>query len=230
MVDEMPAAIHTLDSFVQQPQPNLGRSLEATVMLASLRAFPRPGVSSSDVAQEKTRARSLFDRVAKDLEIESTNANSPAAVRSISDDVEMHIEVARLWQGENLERMGKALKEALRIDQASGETNPRLINNIAVLHHLEGNLNEARTMYESALTSVTTLPVDNAEALSTTVLYNLARVYEDQGEETFAKDAYDKLLSRHPEYVDGMLIFINPTNNWLRFFQPKSDWHICSPL
>ena len=203
----MPAAIHTLDSFIQQPQPILGRySLEATVMLASLRAFSRPGVSSSDVAQEKARARSLFDRVAKGLEIESANPNSLATIRSIMDDVEMQIEVARLWQGENLERMGKALKEALRVSQASGETNPRLVNNVAVLHHLEGNLIEARAMYENALTSVTTLPVDNAEALSTTVLYNLARVYEDQGDETFARDAYDKLLSRHPEYVDGVFL------------------------
>ena len=182
-------------------------------MLASLRAFPRPGVSSSDVSQEKTRARSLFDRVAKGLEIESASPNGLATLSSIMDDVEMHIEVARLWQGENLERMGRALKEALRVSQASGETNPRLVNNVAVLNHLEGNLSDARAMYESALTSVTTLPVDNAEALSTTILYNLARVYEDQGEETFAKDAYDKLLSRHPEYVDGVSWFLGPTNN-----------------
>ena len=98
-----------------------------------------------------------------------------------------------------------ALKEALRINQASGETKPQLVDNVVALHHLEGNLNEAlRAMYESALTGVTTLPVDNVEALSTTVLYNLARVYEDQGEETFAKDAYDNLLARHPEYVDGV--------------------------
>jgi RNA polymerase-associated protein CTR9 len=147
------------------------------------------------------------------------------------DDVEMQIEVACLWQGENLERMGKALKEALRVSQASGESNPRLVNNIAVLHHLEGNLIEARAMYESALTSVTTLPVDNAEALSTTVLYNLARVYEDQGDENFARDAYDKLLSRHPEYVDGVFWLIsNPTtnNSESHFRQPKFDLHICS--
>jgi len=200
-VDEMPAAIHTLDTFIQQPNPQ--RSIEATVMLASLRAFPRPGVSSSDIAQEKARARSLFDRVAKGLEIEMGVNGSSKATQSLADDVEMHIEVSRLWQGENMDRMGKAMKEALRVSQAAGETNPRLVNNIAVLHHLEGNLSDARIMYEHALTNATTLPVENAEGLSTTVLYNLARVYEDQGEESLAKDAYDKLLSRHPEYIDG---------------------------
>ena len=59
----MAAAIHTLDTLIQPTNPQ--RSLEATVMLASLRAHPRPGVSSSDVAQERARARELFDRVSK---------------------------------------------------------------------------------------------------------------------------------------------------------------------
>ncbi|KDR75052.1 hypothetical protein GALMADRAFT_248915 [Galerina marginata CBS 339.88] len=204
--DEMAAAIHTLDTLIQPPNPQ--RSLEATVMLASLRAYPRPGVSSSDFAQEKIRARDLFDRVSKSLELEDARANGQGSSKTssgIAEDIEMHAEIARLWQGDSLERMGKALKEALRIGQASGKTDPRLINNIGVLHHLEGNLVEAQSMYENALTSATTLSSDIAEGLSTTVLYNLARVYEDEGEEISAKDAYDKLLSRHPEYIDAKI-------------------------
>jgi RNA polymerase-associated protein CTR9 len=39
--------------------------------------------------------------------------------------------------------------------------------------------------------------------MSTSMLYNLARVYEDGGDVAMAKEAYDKLLARHPEYVDG---------------------------
>lgn len=176
-------------------------------MLASLRAHPRPGVSSSDVAQEKSRARDLFDRVTKGLELEDARTNGigrSKTSRRITDDIEMHAEIARLWQGENLDRTSKALEEALRISQASGQTDPRLINNIGVLQHLEGNFSAARTMYESALTGATNLSSDVAEGLSTTVLYNLARVYEDEGEDDLARDAYEKLLSRHPEYVDGM--------------------------
>ena len=203
-VDDLAAAIHTLDSLLQAPNPQ--RSLEASVMLASLRAFPRPGVSSSEIAQEKSRARDLFDRVTKGLELEDTrtNGNGRSKVSRIADDIEMHAEIARLWQGENLDRTGKALQEALRVSQASGQTDPRLINNIGVLQHLERNFSEARTMYERALTGATSLSFDVAEGLSTTVLYNLARVYEDEGEDDLAKDAYEKLLSRHPEYVDGM--------------------------
>ena len=36
-------------------------------MLASLRAHPRPGISSSDAAQEKLKARELYDKVYKML-------------------------------------------------------------------------------------------------------------------------------------------------------------------
>ncbi|KAF8160649.1 RNA polymerase II-associated protein [Crassisporium funariophilum] len=203
--DDMAAAIHTLDTLIQPPNPQ--RSVEATVMLASLRACPRPGVSTSDMAQEKSRARDLFDRVTKGLELEDvrTAAQGSKKPSGIADDMEMHAEIARLWQGDNLDRMGKALKEALRISQASGQTDPRLINNIGVLQHLEGNFSEARIMYETALTTTATLSSDVAEGLSTTVLYNLARVYEDEGEDGLAKDAYEKLLSRHPEYVDAKI-------------------------
>ncbi|KAH9484994.1 Tetratricopeptide repeat protein 1 [Psilocybe cubensis] len=218
--DEMAAAIHTLDTLIQPPNPQ--RSLEATVMLASLRAYPRPGVSSADLAQEKTRARELFDRVSKTLELEDAGANGALlskTSRGIAEDIEMHAEIARLWQDENLDRMGKALKEALRISQSSEDIDPRLVNNIGVLHHLEGQLVEAQRMYENALTTAASMNSDAAEGLSTTVLYNLARVYEDSGQDKLATDAYEKLLSRHPEYIDAkirqaqMLTNINRVND-----------------
>jgi RNA polymerase-associated protein CTR9 len=219
----MAAAIHTLDTLIQPPNPQ--RSLEATVMLASLRAYPRPGVSSSDVAQEKARARELFDRVGKLLELEDSRMNghtSNKVSNGIAEDIEMHAEISRLWQDENLDRMGKALREALRISQTSGNADPRLINNVGVLHHLEGNLVEAQSMYESALISATTLSPDVAEGLSTTMLYNLARVYEDEGEDNLAKDAYEKLLSRHPEYVDGTL-YLPPIFAQNPYFPPSQN-------
>lgn len=206
LIDEMAAAIHTLDTLLQPPSPV--RSLEASAMLASLRAYPRPGVSSSDVAQERTRARELFDRVCKGLEIDDVrmNGHGPSRVsRIIGEDLDMHAEIARLWQGENLDRMGKALKEALRISEATGKVNPRLLNNLGILQHLENNITDARSLYEGALTNAASLEPSVGEGLSTTILYNLARVYEDIGEDTLAKEAYNKLTSRHPEYVDGML-------------------------
>ncbi|KIK69347.1 hypothetical protein GYMLUDRAFT_214453 [Collybiopsis luxurians FD-317 M1] len=202
--DELGGAINTLDSLLQAPNPQ--KSLEASVMLASLRASPRPGISSSEMAQERTRARDLFDRVSKSLEIEDVKANGHGpskASRIISEDMNMHLEISRLWQEEDLARTTKALQEALQISQAAGKIEPRLLNNLGALHHLESKLTEAQDFYEAALTG--SVGAENADTISTSILYNLARVYEDQEEEDKAKDAYEKLLSRHPEYVDAKI-------------------------
>lgn len=190
-------------------------------MLASLQAHPRPGVSNADAAQERVKARELFDRILKGIEIEETTRNNAPAnghghaqgmsrsAKRIHEDMHMHAEVARLWQegGDgSLERMCRALREALRISEGDGKADPRLLNNLGALCHLEGNMTEARELYERALTSTAGLGPDTGdvrEGMSTTMLYNLARVYEDAGDDAMAKDAYGKLLARHPEYVDG---------------------------
>ncbi|KAN0091495.1 hypothetical protein V8E55_005061 [Tylopilus felleus] len=205
--DEVAAAIHTLDTLIQPPNPQ--RSVEATVILASLRAHPRPGVSSADVAQEKLKARELFDRVIKAIELDDSRVNGHAkgsrASSALNDDMEMHVEIARLWQEDNVERTTKAFRDAARVSATSGQVDPRLLNNLGALQHMEGNSDEARTMYEDALTKAASLNAEDGEAMSTSILYNLARVYEDSGEHAIAKEAYDKLLFRHPEYVDAKI-------------------------
>ncbi|THH04202.1 hypothetical protein EW145_g5695 [Phellinidium pouzarii] len=218
--DEIPAAIHTLDSLMQPPNPQ--RCLEAQVMLASLRASPRPGVSSADAAVERIKARDLFEHVLKALDLTEpvrTNGSIPRsrsnseiyahrkAIVNFGDDVELLIEAARLWQDDDRPRMRRMLEEAVRIVDArvrtGGAGEPRLLNNHAVLKHLDGELAEARVMYEIALTEASAIEGAVGEGMATTILFNLARVYEDQGEVGIAKEAYNKLLGRHPEYVDA---------------------------
>ncbi|THH01100.1 hypothetical protein EW026_g1546 [Hermanssonia centrifuga] len=209
--DEIAAAIHTLDSLLQPPNSN--RAVEPTVMLASLRAHSRPGVSSSDQAQEKLRARELFERVSKALSLPEQNHVSlnghahslTRTQRKISEDVHVHTEIARLWYDEDLGRVDRALQEALRISESTGKVDPRLLNNLGVLQYFDGRFDQARVLYERALTDATGLDTAVGENMSTSILYNLARAYEAQGEDTMAKDAYDKLLSRHPEYVDAKI-------------------------
>ncbi|EMD33781.1 hypothetical protein CERSUDRAFT_117863 [Gelatoporia subvermispora B] len=208
--DEIPAAIHTLDTLLQQPSGE--RSAEAIAMLASLRAHPRPGVSSTDQAQEKQRARELLERVCRILHLpedphsQTANGSSTPLTRSqrkVAQDVDLHVEIAKLWQGENNDRMERAYQEAARLSEAGGRADPRIVNNLAVLKHLEGDASQARSLYEKALTDAAGLDPAVAEGMSTSILYNLARAYEDQGEIVMARDAYEKLLNRHPEYVDG---------------------------
>lgn len=207
--EETAAAIHTLDTFLQTPANP--KSVELMAMLASLRAMPRPGVSSADKVEEKKRARELFDRVCKAIgapgdSLSHTNGHSQppsSSVRKLGEDPEMYIEIAKLYQDESHEKMEKAYRQALQNSEASGKTDPRLVNNLGALRHLDGHLNEAQTFYETALTHAAGLDSSSAESMSTSILYNLARVYEDQGEEAKAREAYEKLLTRHPEYVDG---------------------------
>ena len=172
--DEIPAAIDTLDRLLTPPNPQ--KSFEAMIMLASLRAHPRRGVSSADAANEKLRARDLFERVAKEIQI-TDGDDTQRTVRGLGDDIDMWVELARLWEGDSLEKTARALKEALRIskDKAGVGEDPRLLNNLAALRHLEGDAAEARKLYEDAITSA----AKGGEELSTSILYNLARCYED---------------------------------------------------
>lgn len=132
------------------------------------------------------------------------------AQANFGDDVDMFIEIARLWQDDNQDRLRSALNSAVRASEANEYSNPSLLNNLAVVKHLDGNFSEARSIYENALTSASTGVTGQSqtqiEAISTTILYNLARAYEDQGEVSLAKEAYEKLISRHPEYIDGKFL------------------------
>ncbi|KAM5530528.1 hypothetical protein V8D89_015805 [Ganoderma adspersum] len=207
--DETAGAIHTLDTFLQTSQNP--KSVELLAMLASIRATSRPGMSDKDKLEEKVRARDLFDRVCKSIgassdalaQLNGQAQNLTPSARKLGEDSDMFIEIAKLYQDESIERMERAYKQALQNSEASGKTEPRLVNNLGALQHLEGHFDEARTMYEDALTHAASLDQSTAEAMSTSILYNLARVYEDQSEVAKAKEAYDKLLTRHPEYADA---------------------------
>ena len=59
--EEIPAAIHTLDALLQPPNPQ--KHLEVQVLLASLRAYPRAGMSSLDLAADRSKARDLCENV-----------------------------------------------------------------------------------------------------------------------------------------------------------------------
>ncbi|KAF8513907.1 RNA polymerase II-associated protein [Hysterangium stoloniferum] len=194
--DEIPAAIDTLDRLLTPPNPQ--KSLEAMIMLASLRAHPRRGVSAADASNDRLRARDLFERICKEIQL----PQGVGTVRRLGEDMDMWIELARLWEGDNLQKTIRAYKEASRVsrERSPDGEDPRLLNNLAALRHLEGTPQEARAMYEEAL-----VMAKGNEELSTTILYNLARCYEDLREVSMAQEAYDKLLARHPEYTDAKI-------------------------
>ncbi|KAI6103272.1 hypothetical protein EDD16DRAFT_1715379 [Pisolithus croceorrhizus] len=191
--DELPAAIHTLDTLIQPPNPQ--RSVEATVMLASLCAHPRPEVLSSDAAQEKHNNTHPNG---------NTNISTCAAAVT-ADDLEMHLDIAHLWREEQPEQTVCAFHKALQISEASGQIDPWLLNNLGPLQHMDSHLDMAQSMYKAALTKAASIGGSSGEAISTLILYNLARLSEDKEDLVMAKEAYDKLLMHHPEYMDARI-------------------------
>jgi RNA polymerase-associated protein CTR9 len=178
-------------------------------------------LSAADAVTEKLRAKELYERVMKILDSPSFATDSSKqhqlsrsakSVLHLAEDVDMYVEIAALWQRDNLDRTGKSLKDAVRVNNvktksasasASNVSTPKLLNNLAAVRHMEGLFAEARALYEEALPFALTEGSIDSEASSVTILYNLARVYEDLAEHNMARDAYLKLLGRHPEYVDG---------------------------
>ena len=174
-------------------------------------------MTPADNAQEQVRARELFDRITRHIDggDAKVNGNSRTKIsRVIGEDLDMFVEIASLWQKENLNKTAAAVTEAVKICQSAAPTptaaatEVRLLNNLAVMKHLSDDWKEARVLYEGSLIKATNAGSE-AEGLSTTILYNLARVYEELGEDDLAKDAYEKLLTRHPEYVDGSFVVIS---------------------
>lgn len=170
-------------------------------MLASICALSRPGLSASDAAAERKKARDIFEKIARTTQQQPKNKN----VRDRADDADMHIDIARLWQSESLDRAHRAYREAARIQSVAGALDPRLSNNLGVVRHLEGDLTAARDAYQEAITIGASSTLPTTDGMITTMMYNLARVYEEQGDANKAKEAYDKLLGKHPEYIDGTL-------------------------
>ncbi|KAG8952026.1 hypothetical protein FRC04_005359 [Tulasnella sp. 424] len=196
--DEIPAAVHSLDTALAQK----GDCVEANIMLASICSNPGPSYSSADAAADRKKARDIFDKLGRVV-----GASKNKALRYLGDDPDIHVDIAALWQNENLDRAARAYREAsrIRVAQNPGEpVDPRLLNNLGVVTHLEGDLTQAQALYEDAITSAATATAESDSMIST-IMYNLARVYEEQGDSNKAREAYEKLLGKHPEYIDAKI-------------------------
>jgi RNA polymerase-associated protein CTR9 len=74
-----------------------------------------------------------------------------------------------------------------------GCVNPRLLNNLGMISHLQSWFEKAQIMYENVLIGTSILGIE-AETMSMFVLYNLVQVYEDLNNNAKVIEAYKKLL------------------------------------
>ncbi|GAD97942.1 RNA polymerase II transcription elongation factor (Ctr9), putative [Paecilomyces variotii No. 5] len=84
---------------------------------------------------------------------------------------------------------------------------PQLLNNIGCFFYQSDKIEQARTMFQTALNAcVKSRERDeelDTDALVTTISYNLARTYEAANMPDEAKKVYEGLLERHKDYTEA---------------------------
>jgi RNA polymerase-associated protein CTR9 len=94
------------------------------------------------------------------------------------------------------------IKAALRVNLP-----PQLLNNIGCFLYQAEKVDQARTMFETALNACVRSQEKESEhdtdALVTTVSYNLGRTYEASDMSDEAKKVYEGLLERHSDYTEA---------------------------
>lgn len=191
-------AKYTFDGIIKR-WPN---EPEVQAIYGSLLAYPHPGLSAEEEVAAKAQARAAFDKIQQTIDA------SAGSLRDISDDPDLFIEMAKVWHGDSIEKAAKAYRSAAEVRQSDGEAkSPVLLNNLATLAYLDGDLQTAEMIYQEALTSSVGLEGREVDDMKTTVLYNLGRAYEGQGKLEEAKEAFKQILVIHPEYPDGSFCF-----------------------
>ncbi|KAG0180123.1 protein required for normal CLN1 and CLN2 G1 cyclin expression [Apophysomyces sp. BC1021] len=169
------------------------------------------------MADRKEQALALFNKV----------------LEKIDDDALLAIEVGQLHEDKHNTQslkyshtLTQGYERSLElmngeIDNSEGKNShlneqikPELLNNIAVTHHTLGNLNEAENYYNAAIEECEKISntkeyskeqQNRAASLQVTMTYNLARLYEEQGDMEKAKTIYKRICADYPAYHDAHL-------------------------
>jgi RNA polymerase-associated protein CTR9 len=97
-------------------------------------------------------------------------------------------------------------EEEARLEKSKAHLPPGLLNNIACFQFLAEKYHEAAANFQLGLNACMNADAEGnvaSDQLVTTISYNLARSYEGSGLLDEAKEVYEGLIARHPEYVDA---------------------------
>ncbi|CAH7670136.1 pol II transcription elongation factor [Phakopsora pachyrhizi] len=208
-------AINTFENVIRrQPQ-----CIEALVNLAALRThLAFTSSSSTESNTERGKAKELYEQITRlfttRVKVNPQDPDEegvmPPRIREVASDPDLYIEIARLSSDSNINRALKAYRQSLTVRQDLGKPIPAmLLNNIGVLEWKNGCLAEAQERIESALAATASAVVGDEtereinERTAVCMLYNLGVICEESSEKAKAKDIYERILLRHPEYVDA---------------------------
>lgn len=151
-------------------------------------------------------------------------------IQQIARDPDLYVEIARLWTGLDLSKALNAYRQSYQVhsdnieDVSPEETDntmlkesipPHLLCNIGSLEYGRGQYESAQERFEEAIrldlarqqaqeSRGATLP--EGDAVMMTLMYNLGVVMEARGQKEEAAQLYEqRLLARHPEYIEGTI-------------------------
>ncbi|KAH9442111.1 hypothetical protein MJO28_014950 [Puccinia striiformis f. sp. tritici] len=213
--NELSLAINMFENVLRR-QP---RCIEALSNLAALRThLAFTSSSSTEASSEKAKAKELYEQITR---LFATRVKTspidpgdegimPPRIREVASDPDLYIEIARLSCDTDINRALKAYRQSLTVREDLGKSIPAmLLNNIGVLEWKNGNLTEAQERIESALAATASAVVGDEtereinERTAVCMLFNLGVICEQANDKEKAKDIYERILARHPEYVDA---------------------------
>lgn len=209
------------------------KSQEAMVLLGILYAEEVFNAHDSKSGEDKSKEHKRAQQYLEHVRLAWNDSK-----KRIAPDIAVLLNLARLYEQESPEKALQCLQQVEQLeldglddlkpadveDEAAIRNAlrehlwPQLLNNIGCFYYSCDNLEkyeEARGMFQLALNATMRVaekdPSNNADALVTTISYNLGRTYEALKEFEDAKKVYRGLLARHPDYTDAnaRLAYIN---------------------
>jgi len=150
---------------------------------------------------------SLYSTSTEPEKRETAKNHLKKVTEQFPDDVEAWIEYAGILEQADVQAALSAYGTASRIlkDKVQADVPPEILNNVGALHFRLGNLKESRKFYEAALDHCKQESMQDEtyyNAISVTMNYNLARLYEALYEFDKAEKIYKDILREHPNYID----------------------------
>lgn len=203
--------------------------VEAQTLLGTLYAedvfASQGGKSSEDKSAELKKALKYLEDVQKAWK-------DPK--RKLVADPAVLLNLARLYEADHPEKSLKCLEEVEQIeldgipeedypqgieDEAALKIAlrellpPQLLNNMACFHYQAERFSRARELFQAAVQGCVKAgkkdPTLDTDALVTSISYNLGRTYEAEGMLPEAKELFEGLQKRHPQYIDTQIRLAN---------------------
>lgn len=163
-----------------------------------------------ELARNRATARQMLSDLHK-LVASAETETDWAKLRGVGEDVDIFIDLGKLWQAESLEKAIGAYQTAVSIsaDRAEEEDSKtvdyraiRTSSNLGSLFLLQGNVDTAERTYQEGLSKLAADNGKDAEVLKTELAFNLARAYDEGHEVVKASQWYRDVLRQHPEHME----------------------------